>query len=88
MQFLAGQEVRFKKLQRSKLFLSMVFKHQLLEGSKFLFQYSFITHKKFESSQLGELNYALLAECDIRLKNESLRKGKNMTFYDRRTWSL
>ena len=47
-----------KKLRRLKLFLSMVFKHGLLEGSTFLFQYSFITHKKFESSRLGEFKYA------------------------------
>ena len=79
---------KIKKLRRLKLFLSMVFKHGLLEGSTFLFQYSFITHTKLESCQLGELKYALLAGYDIRLKNESLRKGKKVTFYDRRTWSL
>ena len=55
----------------------MVFKHRLPEGSTFLFQYSFITHKKSESSRLGELKYALLAGYDIRLKNESLNlKGQ------------
>ena len=67
---------KMKKLRRSKLFLSMVFKHGLLEGSTFLVQYRFITHKKLGSSRLGELKYAVLAGYDIRLKNESLRKGK------------
>ena len=66
----------------------MVLKHGLLEGSTFLFQYSFITHTKWESPQLGELKYAISAGNDAKLKNESLRKGKKMTFYDRRTWSL
>ena len=65
-----------KKLLRSKLFLSMVFKHGLLKGLTFLFQYSFITHKKLESSRLGELKYAISAGYDVRLKNESPRKGK------------
>ena len=69
-----------KRLQLSKLFLSMVFKHGLLEGSTFLFQYSFITHKKLESSWLGKLKYALLARYYIRLKNESLRNGKKWHF--------
>ena len=33
-----------KTLPRSKLFLSMAFKHGLQEGSTFLFQYSSMTH--------------------------------------------
>ena len=73
-------ESEMKKLRRSKLFLSMVLKDGLLEGSTFLFQYSFITHKKFESSRLGELKHAISAGYDVRLKNESPRKGKKMTF--------
>ena len=48
-----------KKLPRSKLFLSMVFKHGLLEGSTFLFQYSSMTLTPLESSRLGELKYAI-----------------------------
>ena len=48
-----------KKLPRSKLFLSMVFKHGLLEGSTFLFQYSSMTRASLESCQLGELKYAI-----------------------------
>ena len=48
-----------KKLQRSELFLSMAFKHGLLEGSTFLFQYSSMTRAPLESSQLGELKYAI-----------------------------
>ena len=50
-----------KKLPRSKLFLSTVFKHGLLEGSTILLQYNAITHTLLESSRLGELNYAISA---------------------------
>ena len=42
-----------KKLPRSKLFLLMAFKHGLLEGSTFLFQYSSMTHAPLESCRLG-----------------------------------
>ena len=69
-----------KKLRRSKLFLSMVFKHGLPEGSTFLFQYSFITRTKFESSQWGELKDAIAAGYEVRLKNESPQKGKKWHF--------
>ena len=48
-----------KKLLRSKLFLSTVFKHGLLEGSTFLFQYSSMTCAPLESCRLGELKYAI-----------------------------
>ena len=48
-----------KKLPRSKLFLSMAFKHGLLDGSTFLFQYSSMTRAPLESSRLGELKYAI-----------------------------
>ena len=50
-----------KNLPRSKLFLSMAFKHGLLEGSTFLFQYSSITRAPLGSSRLGELTYAISA---------------------------
>ena len=50
-----------KKLLRSKLFLSTVFKHVLLEGSTILLQYSVITRTLLESSQFGELKYAISA---------------------------
>ena len=50
-----------KKLLRSKLFLTTIFKHGLLEWSTFLFQYSFITRTTFESSRLGELKSAISA---------------------------
>ena len=50
-----------KKLPRSKLFLSMVFKHGLLEGLTFLFEYSSITSAPLESCRLGELKYAISA---------------------------
>ena len=49
-----------KKLRRSNL-PTTVFKHGLLEGSTFLFQYSSISRTKLESSQLGELKYAISA---------------------------
>ena len=48
-----------KTLPRSKLFLSMAFKHGLLEGSTFLFQYSSMTCAPLESSRLGELKYTI-----------------------------
>ena len=48
-----------KKLPRSKLFVSMAFKHGLLEGSTFLSQYSY-TYAPLETSPLGELKYAIL----------------------------
>ena len=50
-----------KKLPRSKLFLSTVFKHGLLEGSTILLQYSAITRTPLESSRLGELKYGISA---------------------------
>ena len=50
-----------KKLWRSKLFLSTVFKHGLLEGSTTLLQYSAITRTLLESSRLGELKCAISA---------------------------
>ena len=67
-----------KKLPRLKLFLSMVFKHGLLEGSTFLFQYSSMTSAPLESSPLGELKYAILPGYNVRLKNKSIRKCKNL----------
>ena len=48
-----------KKLPLSKLFLSMAFKHGLLEGSTFLFQYSSMTCAQLESCRLGDLKYAI-----------------------------
>ena len=50
-----------KKLPGLKLFLSMVSKHGLLEGSTLLLQYSAITRGPLESSRLGELKYAISA---------------------------
>ena len=50
-----------KKLWRSKLFLSTVFKRGLLEGSTILLQYSAKTRTLFKSSRLGELKYAISA---------------------------
>ena len=50
-----------KKLQHSSLFQLTIFKHGLLEGSTFLFQYSSTSPRPLESSQLGELKYAISA---------------------------
>ena len=84
MLFSAGQEVILKNYgTRSCFYLLTVFKHGLLEGLTFLFQYSFITHTKLESSRLGKFKYAISAGYDVRLQNKSLRKGKKSTFYDR-----
>ena len=88
MKFFSRTGRKTRKLQRSKLFLSTIFKHGLLEGSTFLFEYSFITYTKFESSGLGELKYADSAGYDVRLKNESLQEGKKLSLRDDRTWSL
>ena len=41
---------------------------------------SALSHTKLESSRLGELKYAISAGYDVRLKNESLRKGKKWHF--------
>ena len=68
-----------KKLRRSNLLLSTVFKHGLLEGSTFLFQYTSITLRPLESSRLGELKYAISAGFDVRPNNKSIRKCKKMT---------
>ena len=48
-----------KKLPPSKLFLSMAFKHGLLEGSTFLFQYSSRTSAPLGSCRLRELKYTI-----------------------------
>ena len=47
----SGTGHKTKKLRCSKLFLSMVFQHGLLEGSTFLLQYSSITCTPLESSR-------------------------------------
>ena len=70
----SGTGRKTKKLQCSKIFLSTVSKHGLLEGSTFLYQYSSITRTPFESSRLGELNYAISAGWDVILKNKSIQK--------------
>ena len=50
-----------KKLWRSNLFLSTIFKHGVREGTTLLFQYSFISRTPLESSPIGELKYAISA---------------------------
>ena len=50
-----------KKLQRSELFLLTIFKHGLLDGSTFLFQYNSTSPRPLESCRLGELKYAISA---------------------------
>ena len=57
----SGTGRKTKKLRCSKLFLSMVSKHGLLEGYTFLFQNSSITCTPLESSRLGELKYTISA---------------------------
>ena len=76
-----------EKLWRSELFLWTVFKHGLLEGSTFLFQYSSITCTPLESSPLGELKYAISAGYDVRLKNKNIQKCKKLLRKERK-WSL
>ena len=64
----SGTGRKTKKLPCLKLFLSMVFKHGLLDGSTFLFLYSFITHKKLESCRLAELKYAIFSSTGLWTK--------------------
>ena len=59
--FFSRTGCKTKKLRRSKIFLSTVSKHGLLEGSTSLYQYSSITRTPLESSRLGELNCAISA---------------------------
>ena len=69
-----------KKWRRLKLFLPMVFKHGLLEGSTILLQYSSISHIELESSLSGEFKYAISAGYDVILKNKSIQKCKKWHF--------
>ena len=64
----SGTGRKTKKLQCSKLFLSMFSKHGLLEGSTFLFSYSSITRTLSESSRLGELKYAISSRTGHKTK--------------------
>ena len=57
-----------KKLPRSKLFLLMAFKHGLLEGSTFLFQYSSMTLAPLGSCRLPELKYAIFSRTGHKTK--------------------
>ena len=66
-----------KKLRRSKLFLWMVFKHGLLEGSTILLQYSAITRTPLESSPLGELKYELAGPALFRGRFRAFGKCTN-----------
>ena len=65
-----------KKLPSSKLLLSTVFKHGLLEGSTILLQYSSLSRRKLESSLLGELKCAISEGYDLILKNKNTRRCK------------
>ena len=76
-----------KELPNSKLFLWAVFKHGLLEGSTISLQYSAITRTPLETSQLGQLKYAISAGEDVRLKDKSVWKVQEITLRDERTWS-
>ena len=55
MQFSAAHDVRLKNY-RARSFSRSPFKHGLIEGSTFLFQYSFMTRAPLGSCRLGELN--------------------------------
>ena len=66
--FFSRRGHKTKKLQCSNLFPSTIFKHGLLEGSTFLFQYSCTSCTLLKSSRLGELKYAISAGYDVRLK--------------------
>ena len=57
----AGQVARLKSYSARNSFDRRSFKHELLEGSTFLFQYGFISCTPMETSQLGELKYAISA---------------------------
>ena len=59
MQFSARQDVRLKNYRAQSSFFGQSFKHELLEGSTFLLQYSAITRTPLENSPLGELKYAI-----------------------------
>ena len=58
MHFSEGQDVRLKNY-RARNSDFAVLKDGLLEGSTILLQYSAITRTPLESSQLGELKYAI-----------------------------
>ena len=60
-----------KKLRCSKLFLSTVSKHGLLERSTFIYQYSSIIRTPLESSRSRKLKYAVSAGLAKRRKNYS-----------------
>ena len=61
MQFSVGQDVRLKVTVLEAISIDGLYKHGLLEGSTFVFQYSSITRTSLESSRLGELKYAISA---------------------------
>ena len=75
MLFSAGQDERLKNYG-ARTSSSMIFKHVLLEGSTFLFQYSYTSRTPLETSQLGELKYVISPGYNVTLKNKSFRKGK------------
>ena len=57
-----------KKLRRSKLFLSTVSKHGLLEGSTFFLYRSSVGSTSLESRQLAELKYAVSSRTGRKTK--------------------
>ena len=54
-----------KKLRRSKLFLSTVFKHGFLQGSTILLQYIALTRTSLERSRLGEFGWEISRGCSL-----------------------
>ena len=71
-------------------FPSTISRHGLLEGSTFLFHYSYTCWTPFESSWSGQLKYAFSPSKDLRSKNNSSLKGKihRETVIARRALSL
>ena len=64
------------EFRHSNIFPSTIFKQGLLEGSTFLFQYSYTSRTPLGSSWLGELKYAISARWHVRSKNNRFRNGK------------
>ena len=82
-------ERKTKKVTALEPLFSTVFKHGLLEGSTFLFQYTSITRTPLEISRSGKLKHAISAGQDVILKNKSIRKCKKALRRERTcTWSL
>ena len=77
-----------KKLPLSKLFLSMVFKHGLLEGINIS-----ISIQLHDPRTIGKLSIRRVKICNFtrlgrKTEEKELSKVQEMTLLDERTWSL